>query len=122
MLDSIFGSDNFMNTVVWQYKNKPLFSFMRYFPRDFDAILVYAKALGSHTHVHQNVPVEKARKQNVVTWDPVLKKRISKRDEDGNIEYNFSTEKIVGSVWDIPMVNPAGSERLNYPTQKPNEL
>ncbi|MBL0127248.1 MAG: site-specific DNA-methyltransferase [Flavobacteriales bacterium] len=122
MLDSIFGEDNFMNTVVWQYKNKPLFSFMRYFPRDFDAILVYAKSLGSHTHVHQNVPVEKARKQNVVTWDPVLKKRISKRDDEGNIEYNFSTEKIVGSVWDIPMVNPAGGERLNYPTQKPNEL
>src|SRR5947208_16827610 len=68
------------------------------------------------------VPVERPRKQNVVTWSAELRKRISKRDETGNIVYDWRTEKIVGSVWDIPMVNPNGSERLDYATQKPEEL
>jgi hypothetical protein len=58
----------------------------------------------------------------VVTWDSKLRKRISKRDENGNILYRESTERLLGSMWDIPMVNPAGDEREGFPTQKPEAL
>ena len=28
----------------------------------------------------------------------------------------------VGDVWDIPIINPVSTERLGYPTQKPEAL
>jgi len=122
LLDDIFGKENFLTEIVWQFSNKPLFSFIRHFPHDINTILMYSKSKGSHLFEHQMVPVVRERKQNKVIWDPINKKRISARDENGNIIYEMSTEKICGSVWDIPMVNPNGRERVDYDTQKPEAL
>jgi len=122
LMDEVFSQVNFVNEIIWQYKNKPLFSFAQHFPRDYDVVLRYVKNFGKHVHKHQNVAVERARKQNVITWDAKQQKRVSKRDEHGNVVYDWRTEKIVGSVWDIPMVNPNGGERLDYATQKPEAL
>jgi site-specific DNA-methyltransferase (adenine-specific)/adenine-specific DNA-methyltransferase len=49
-------------------------------------------------------------------------KRVSARDEDGNIIYKLSEEKMLGSVWNIPLANPVAAERTGYPTQKPEKL
>ncbi len=121
-LDEVFGKDNFLTEVIWYFANKPLFSFIRHFPHDYNSIFMFAKREGSHVFHHQSVPVKEARKQNVVVWDSALKRRVSARDASGNIIYQDSTEKICGSVWDIAMVNPNGSERLDFPTQKPEAL
>jgi len=122
LMDEVFGEDNFLTEIVWMFTNKPLFSFIRYFPHDFNSILMYAMNVGDQCFEHQYVPVVKPRKQNKVTWDSASKKRVSARDEQGNIIYQESKEKICGSVWDIPMVNPAGDERFEYSTQKPEAL
>jgi site-specific DNA-methyltransferase (adenine-specific)/adenine-specific DNA-methyltransferase len=122
MMDEVFGADNFINLIVWHYENKPQFGFMRHYPRDFDFVLLYAKQFGQHTLHHQMVPVKKVQKQAVVDWDPVLKKRVAKRDEDGDIIYEKRTEKYMGSVWTIPLVHPMAHERTGFPTQKPEDL
>ena len=122
LLDEVFGADNFLNSVCWFFANKPQFSFVSYFPRDIQTIHIYAKKLGSHHFSHQYVANKRVRKQNVVVWDAEQKRRVSKRDEEGNVVYRDSTERLIGSMWDVPMVNPAGAERAEYPTQKPEEL
>lgn len=121
-LDEVFGKDNFLTEVIWYFANKPLFSFIRHFPHDYNSIFMFARQEGSQCFTHQNMPVKEARKQNVVVWDSALKKRVSARDAAGKIIYQDSTEKICGSVWDIAMVNPNGGERLDFPTQKPEAL
>jgi adenine-specific DNA-methyltransferase len=122
ILDEVFGESNFVNDITWHYENKPQFGFMKHLPRDHDYILTYAKKFGEHTIRHQQVPVKKVQQQAVVAWDPVLKKRIAKRDENGKIIYETRDEKYMGSVWTIPLVHPIAKERTGYPTQKPEVL
>ncbi|MDU7589949.1 MAG: site-specific DNA-methyltransferase, partial [Acidovorax sp.] len=122
ILDEVFGEKNFVNDITWYYENKPQFGFMKHLPHDHDLIFVYAKNYGDHCLNHQQVPVKEVQQQAVVAWDPVLKKRIAKRDEDGNIIYETRNEKYMGSVWTIPLVHPIAKERTGYPTQKPEPL
>ena len=122
LMDEVFGSENFLSSICWYFSNKPQFSFVSHYPRDVQTIHVYAKQAGAHTFKHQYISNVRARRQNVVVWDKTLGRRISKRDEQGNVVYRDSTERLLGSMWDVPMVNPAGSEREEFPTQKPEAL
>lgn len=123
LLDEVFGEHNYLNEIVWHYENKPQFGFMRHLPHDYDLIFLYCKDRDSDFELnHQLVPVVKKQKQAVVGWDPKLKKRIAKRDDDGNIIYEQRDERYMGSVWKLPLIHPLAKERLGYPTQKPEEL
>lgn len=121
LMDEIFGEENFKNDIIWFYENKPQFGFMKHLPHDYDNILLYAKT-DDYVLNHQLVPVKAVQKQAVVSWDPVLKKRIAKRDSSGNIVYEERSEKYMGSVWTLPLIHPLAKERLDYPTQKPEVL
>lgn len=122
MMDEVFGEQNFLNEIIWNYENKPQFGFQNNFSRNFDTLFWYAKNKDEHTYNFQLVPVKEVQEQAVVAWDPVLKKRVAKRDEEGNIIYETRTEKYLGSVWTIGIVHPIGSERVDYATQKPEKL
>ncbi len=121
LMDEIFGEENFKNDIIWFYENKPQFGFMKHLPHDYDSILLYSKT-DEYVLNHQLVPVKAVQKQAVVSWDPVLKKRIAKRDEQGNIIYEERSEKYMGSVWTLPLIHPLAKERLDYPTQKPETI
>lgn len=121
LMDEIFGEDNFKNDIIWFYENKPQFGFMKHLPHDYDSILLYTKT-DDYILNHQLVPVKAVQKQAVVSWDPVLKKRIAKRDENGDIIYEERSEKYMGSVWTLPLIHPLAKERLDYPTQKPETI
>ena len=96
IMDEIFGEENFKNDIIWFYENKPQFGFMKHLPHDYDSILLYTKT-DDYILNHQLVPVKAVQKQAVVSWDPVLKKRIAKRDEDG-ISYMKSVQK---NTWEV---------------------
>ncbi len=50
-------------------------------------------------------------------------KRVWLRDEEGNRLYqDSSSERPIGDVWTLPIINPVASERTGYPTQKPERL
>ena len=121
LMDEIFGESNFKNDIIWFYENKPQFGFMKHLPHDYDSILLYTKS-DDYVLNHQLVPVKEVQKQAVVSWDPVLKKRVAKRDANGNIIYENRTEKYMGSVWTLPLIHPLAKERLDYPTQKPETI
>ena len=122
VLDDLFGAVNHMNDIVWHFENKPKFSFSKLQPRDWECLLVYARSIGNQKFHHQLVPVKAVQQQAIVAWDPVQKKRVAKRDASGDIIYETRTEKLMGSVWTIPIVHPIAHERTGYDTQKPEPL
>ena len=120
LLDEIFGSDNFKNEIIWWYQNKPNDSRKKSFPRDYDSVYAYTKSVGAHYHVPLWTAVKKIQMQaRVVKRDG---RRVAARDSDGNIVYEERTEKLLGSVWDLPYIHPLAHERTGYATQKPESL
>jgi len=122
MMDEVFKKNNHLNDIIWHFENKPKFSFSTVLPGDWEYILCYAKNIRQHIFHHQLVPVKEVQQQAIVAWDPVAKKRVAKRDSEGNIIYEKRTEKLMGSVWILPIIHPIAHERLDYPTQKPENL
>ncbi|WP_312762252.1 site-specific DNA-methyltransferase [Epilithonimonas sp.] len=122
LMDDVFGRDNFRNEIVWFYENKFKFQFTKNFNNDTEAILFYSKKNGSQFFKHVKVPVKNKRKQNQVTWDKEAKKMVTVKDENGNVVYYESDDKIVGTLWNIPRINSQSKERKDLLGQKPEEL
>lgn len=123
LLDEVFGQENFVNEVVWHYKRwtAPSDNFQTL----HDSIFWYAKNKADRIYNMIWVTpanVEKGRKENY------------QEDEEGRLfrwqTANGERYKIyrdrkgvqAGDVWEIPFVHPSGSERSDYPTQKPEAL
>lgn len=122
LMDQVFGRDNFRNEIVWYYENKFKFQFTKNFNNDTEAILFYSKKNGSQFFKHVKVPVKNKRKQNQVTWDKEAKKMVTVKDENGNVVYYESNDKIVGTLWNIPRINSQSKERKDLLGQKPEAL
>jgi DNA modification methylase len=118
-MDKIFGHNCLRNEIVWFYENK-LGTGGKVFDRRHDLILVYSKSDNWTFHeVHEEV---KEKKLQPVT-QKIGGKRIWLRDEDGKRIYAMSNPtRPVGDVWCLPIINPMASERIGYPTQKPERL
>lgn len=119
LLDEIFGPKYLKNEIIWFYENK-LGTGGNTFDSLHDTILVYTKGK-AWTHNPVMLPVKKKKKQ------PVTKKidgeRVWLKDENGKLLYDDSSEeRNAGDVWVLPIINPVASERLGYPTQKPEAL
>lgn len=109
ILDEIFGSENFVNEIIWQYKSGG--SSDRHFSRKHDSILVYSKRPG----VKLNIPTEKSYNRGFKPYN-----------FDGVKEYQdeigYYTLVKMRDVWAIDMVGRTSTERTGYATQKPGEL
>lgn len=120
VLDEVFGSGNFVNEIVWKYTKFAGKS--SGFHSNHDTILLYSKST-NYKFNKIRIPVDKPRMQTARVWDPVLKKAVQKKDDDGNLIYYVQEDKGVDDTWtDIQLVNPMAKERLDYPTQKPEDL
>jgi hypothetical protein len=73
----------------------------------------------THNEITEKVKVQK--KQPVT--QKVGGERVWLKNEDGSLMYaEGATERPISDVWTIPIINPVASERLDYPTQKPEKL
>ena len=117
-LDKIFGYNNFINQVIWDYSGNSTTS--RFYPRKHDIILIYSKNQ-EHTFNTTYRPYSEA-----------TLKRYNHEDKQGRFKIstlNGKTEKVymkegcpVQDVWsDCPVVRKK-EERCGYPTQKPLKL
>lgn len=122
LLDEIFGKQNFKNQINWYYYNKMPDMRKPFFTRSTDKILFYSKANSGSTIFNlQKEKREKPEKQLV--RKKVNGRMVNARDENGNVMYRMSTDRIVDDVWRIPMLQPADkSQNLGYATQKPEAL
>ena len=123
VLDEIFGKDNFRNEIIWFYPNSGLKAKSKKFHQVHDVIFNFAKGGGSYVWNQQREPFEdgSTKKQPKRKFNPTTKKADVVRDENGKIIYIEAKDKLVNSVWRIPMLN-IGGELLGYPTQKPERL
>lgn len=94
LLDAVFGSANFLNSIIWYYGLGG--SSTRYWPRKHDEIIWYSREPDKHYFKAFKIPAKSNRM-----------KGMSKKAPD---------------CWDIPTINNMARERLGYPTQKPEAL
>lgn len=109
-MDKIYGQNSFVNEIVWCYKSGGA-SPKRYFSRKHDTLLFYTRS-------------------DSYFFNPQQEKSYNR----GFKPYNFAGVKeyqdeigwytIVGmkDFWEIDMVGRTSSERIGYPTQKPERL
>ncbi len=117
--EEVFGPGFFQNEIVWHYENK-LGTGGNKLDNNHDTLLVFSKHKGWMRRPVL-VPV-KVKKLQPVT-QKVDGERIWLRDEEGKRLYKESEDhRKLGDVWTIPIINPVATERLGYPTQKPEAL
>ena len=130
LMDDIFGKDVFKNEIIWSYSRWANVS--QSFQRMHDSILFYTKNAQAIFN-EQRIALDEKRKRNLVQI--VNGKKVSMRDENGNVVYRDQTDKPVSDFWDetefwkgdniwddVYQVGKNGKERLNYDTQKPEAL
>lgn len=120
MLDEIFGSAQLVSELIWYYTNK-YGANSSAFDVFHNTLFFYSRG-SKFTYNPISVPVKEARKQPLRRWNKELSKNEWLKDKDGNYLYVESTQKELGDVWEIPVINPMASERTGYATQKPEKL
>ncbi len=110
-MDKIFGYGNFVNEIAWCYKSGGA-SPKRYFSRKHDTLLLYAKDVRQY---HFNPQQEKSYNRGLKPYRFAGVKEY--QDEIG-----WYTLVGMKDYWEIDMVGRTSSERIGYPTQKPEAL
>ena len=122
LMDEIFGEDNFKNEIVWYYYNKMPDKRKPLFTRSHDTILLYAKSSAEDT-VFNLLTEKRAESVKQLVRKKVDGKMVNARDEEGNVMYRESDERILDDIWRLPMLQPADkNEPVGYTTQKPEAL
>lgn len=148
ILNDVFGIENFLNEVIWCYSERELS--IEYWNRKHDNILFYAKNNEDKTrafnwqqvaHIYSGGTIDKfklmdsdgrlyqLRGVNIQGSPWKGKHGLPSKVENANPEWvyrDYLDEKagIRPRDWwaDIPFINRAAHERLDYPTQKPEAL
>jgi DNA modification methylase len=119
LMDEIFSEARIINEIIWHYENK-LGTGGDKLDGRHDTLFWYGRGT-SHVFNPIHLPV-KERKLQPVT-QKIEGKRVWLRDEKGKRLYQESRDtRPVGDIWTIPIINPVASERLGFPTQKPEAL
>jgi adenine-specific DNA-methyltransferase len=119
LLDEIFGSDRFLNEIVWWYYNKYQGNINR-FASNHDVIFWYSKS-NSYIFNRQKEIRDKPIQQIKRVWDKEKQALVNEKDPaTGKVLYQESTERSVDDVWRLSMLQPADkTENVRYETQKP---
>jgi len=119
MMDEAFGMDCLLNEIVWHYRRWPAKS--ANFQRQHDKILMYSKKPGLHKFTVLLMPLTpgtdrrwRGHKSRVEFVNGV--RQVTQMTDDE------SPGTPMDDVWDIPVVNSQARERVDYATQKPEEL
>lgn len=144
ILDEVFGKNNFVNEIIWNYGTY-IGQTKKYFPRKHDNIYVYKKSnrnifnllrddnlesdanykrwkkyFNDKNQICGNYYPEQDSKFNGYV-ERFIQENGRKPEKETDIILEISG-KVIDDVWYIQSVNPFAKERVNYPTQKPEEL
>ena len=136
LMDAVFGFDNFLNEVVWNYRKWT--NAARHFQKNHDVILVYRRDKGAHTfnklfdaNAPQSEKYARGWDTNVVAggvrqllvYDrEKAQERIDNGGYDRIVYREEQNEVALPDHWEISILNSQAKERLGYPTQKPEAL
>ena len=120
--DEVFGSDHFLNEIIWYYYNKFQGNVNR-FAANHDVILWYRQGESYQFERQVEKRLEGSVKQLVRVWDKKKRKIVNAKGPDGKVIYRETDEKTVDDVWRISMLQPADrTENCGFPTQKPEAI
>ena len=120
--DEVFGTENFLNEIVWYYYNKFQGNVKR-FASNHDVVLWYRKGLSYQFHPQVEKRSEGNVKQLVRSWDKKKAAIVNAKGADGKVMYRETDERTVDDVWRISMLQPADlTQNCGFPTQKPEAL
>ena len=108
-MDYIFGSENFINEIIWSYKSGGVTS--KYYSRKHDTILMYSK---TEDYIF-NLQKEKSYNRG---FKPYRFKGVKEYED----EIGWYTLVNLRDVWNINILGRSSAERVGYGTQKPEEL
>ena len=142
LLDEVFGSENFVNEVVWRYGK--MSNAQRRFPQNHDLICIYSKTDNyTFNPIRQADSEYRNRFERFLTGNRVLygsvksstdklilgrvkkvEKELGRQIVDSDVLFDFNVEfKTQDDVfYDISIIKGNADERLNFPTQKPESL
>ncbi len=111
IMDEVFGEDNLLNEIVWGYRTGGISK--DFFARKHDNLLLYAKNINSYqfnTQYYKSYQLKKYNFKGVEDlWDET--------------EQKWYHNSVCRDVWeDIYPIGTENSERVDYPTQKPEAL
>ena len=112
LLDEVFGAENFVNEIVWYYKDASGI-IKKGFRKKHDNIFIYAKSEGFY------FDADSVRQE--------YGKSTRKAAELGTVSFGRPTKinplgKYPDDVLEVPIINSQAKERLDFPTQKPEAL
>lgn len=133
-LDEIFGKSAIKNEVIWHYEKWTAPS--KSYQKNHDIIYFYTKGQ-NHRFNEQKIVTDNLKgkyekgyligggygSNGLVVYDkdnPKVKEMIASGKYQ--VHYAESKGKPLSDVWQVPFINPVASERLDYPTQKPEAL
>ncbi len=120
--DEVFGTENFLNEIVWYYYNKFQGNVKR-FASNHDVVLWYRKGVSYQFHQQVEKRSEGNVKQLVRSWDKKKAAIVNTKGADGKVMYRETSQRTVDDVWRISMLQPADrTENCGFPTQKPEAL
>ncbi len=109
LMDAIFGEENFINEIIWEYKSGG--SGKNHFSRKHDSILLYGKTPNYKLKIGKEKSYNRGKK-------PYYFKGVKEfQDQEG--WYTLVNEK---DVWAMDMVGRTAKERTGYASQKPLTL
>jgi DNA modification methylase len=109
LMDEIFGEDNFVNEIIWNYKSGG--TGKRNFSRKHDTLLFYSKSKKYYFNPLQEKSYNRGFK-------PYRFKGVQEYED----ELGWYTMVNMKDVWQIDMVGRTSAERTGYATQKPEQL
>lgn len=119
MLDEIFGSDSFLNEVVWSFNTRTMTT--PWFARKHNTILFYRK--GATNYFNSDAVRVPHRPESLVQYDQVDSEgKRYKQQSDGGRSYLNELGQPCPDVWDIQILGSRDVERTGYATQKPEKL
>ena len=132
LMDEVFGEDNFINEIIWAYKERE--SSIRYFNRKHDSIYLFTNSpdyIFNFKDIWEDYS-ETTIKKFKYTDENGEKYRLrykdgrndpTKESEDTYRQYLKDADGTLPRDWFIlPIVNQAANERQDYATQKPEEI
>lgn len=131
LLDDIFGTDKFRNSIAWNYSgwNKKLNSG---YEKRYDSILFYGKSDKQifNSFFEQWESKEeyvKRRKQKLLIEEGTKREYVLSDGGNGTRIKRYLDEAIaegvvVDDVWSLDKLNNSAKENVDYPTQKPEAL
>ena len=122
IMDEIFGAINFRNEIIWSYSTlgRP----NDRFAQKHDTIFSYGKTGKTFFNVEESkIPyTEEYIKSHFRDTDDSGRKCRKRFDAGKWRTYYPDSGMIPNDVWDIPYENSMSKNRLDYPTQKPEQL